>query len=302
METNVRSRGKSSVYEEVTTQILALIEADAGTYHAPWHVPVGMAAQPTNACTHAEYRGVNILGLWMQAMRRSFPSHLWASYRQWQQLGAQVRKGERGALVIFYKRIETKPSEEQDHERSTGLRYVARASRVFNAAQVNGYVPEEIPVQAPSERYLEVEAFVEALGANIGHGFAAAKYRHDTDSIEMPERSWFLASSDRPPKESYYAVLLHELTHWTGAPHRLNREFGKRFGDKTYAFEELVAELGAAFMCAAFGISTAPRADHAAYVSHWLEVLNRDPKAIFTAASKAQEAFEHLSYLATRNA
>ena len=103
------------------------------------------------------------------------------------------------------------------------------------------------------------------------------------------------------PTEAYHAVLLHELTHFSGAPHRLNREFGKRFGDRAYAFEELVAELGAAFLCSAFGIVNEPRADHAAYISSWLDILDRDHKAIFTAASMAQVAVEYLRTLATSN-
>jgi antirestriction protein ArdC len=118
------------------------------------------------------------------------------------------------------------------------------------------------------------------------------------DLILMPAASMFLGSSTRNPTQAYYAVLLHELTHWTGAKHRLDREFGLRFGDKAYAFEELVAELGAAFMCACFGISNEPRPDHAQYVASWLEVLNKDTRAIFTAANRAQEAIQFLGELA----
>jgi antirestriction protein ArdC len=288
------------VYETVTQKIVAMIEAGAGTYKAPWHVP-GAAQLPSNAATHAEYRGINVLSLWIDSQMRAYPTPTWASYRQWQSLGAQVRQGERGSMVVFYKRIETEPFEEEDHDAASKLKFVIRASHVFNAAQVDGYEPCE-PERLPAfQRIGEVEAFVAAVKATIHHGFSTARYCLDTDTIEMPDRTWFVASGTSSAAESYYAVLLHELTHWVGAPKRLNRTFGKRFGDQAYAFEELVAELGAAFMSAAFGIQTEPRPDHAAYVASWLDVLGRDPKAIFTAASKAQEAFEHLAYLAMRN-
>jgi antirestriction protein ArdC len=235
----------------------------------------------------------------MAARGRGYASNLWASYRQWRELGAQVRRGERGSLVVFYKRTETAPTEPDDPDRSRRLRVFAKASWVFNLAQVDGYQPPAVPPLTPLEGCHEVEAFVEALCPMIQHGFARACYRRDTDTIEMPERHWFLEEADRPPLEGYYAVLLHELTHWSGAHHRLNRQFGQRFGDEAYAMEELVAELGAAFLCAAVGLSTEPRPDHAAYVASWLKVLGRDPRALFFVAGKAQEAAEFMTYLAT---
>ena len=291
---------KTNIYQVITAKIVAMIESGHADYKAPWHAP-GAAGLPLNAATHAEYRGANILSLWIDAQLRGYPLAVWASYRQWQGLGAQVRKGEKGSIVVFYKRVETTSPDAEDHDKAGKLKFLARASHVFNAAQVDGYEPKEMPQPADFQRMREVEAFVAAVKAKVDHGHSVACYRPGTDTIEMPKPEWFMASATSTAEQSYYAILLHELTHWSGAPHRLNRTFGKRFGDKAYAFEELVAELGAAFMCAAFGISTEPRPDHAGYVSSWLEVLNRDPKAIFTAASKAQEAFEHLAYLATKN-
>lgn len=122
------------------------------------------------------------------------------------------------------------------------------------------------------------------------------------DYIEMPSPEMFIGTGTSSPTEAYHAVLLHELTHWTGAEHRLNREFGKRFGDKAYAFEELVAELGAAFLCSAFRITNEPRLDHAAYISSWLDILHRDTKAVFTAANRAQEAVQILTQCASERA
>lgn len=300
MQDEVLSKPKFNVYAEVTNKIVAAIEAGVGSYTTPWH-SVGVAnGLPTNAFSLAEYRGVNVLTLWIEAMSKGYQFGLWASYRQWQSLGAQVRKGERGALIVFYKRQETKRSEPEDHDTNIDLRYIARASWVFNVAQVDGFKSPEPEHRTEIEKCREAEAFVDAIGATVRHGYSMAAYRRGTDTIELPERDWFAGTDTSTAGESYYGTLLHELTHWSGAPHRLNREFGKRFGDHAYAMEELVAELGAAFMCAAFGIASEPRPDHAAYIADWLRVLKQDYRAIFAAASKAQEAFEHLAYLAIK--
>ena len=300
MASKVLSKSKMNVYDAVTQKIVAAIEEGVGTYKTPWHTGGSAIKLPTNAATHAEYRGINVVALWAEAASRNYANGLWASYKQWQSLGAQVRHGERGALIVFYKRAELTPTETAD-EAATELRFFARASWVFNVAQVDGYIPVLPERRNEVERIAEAEAFVKATEARIAHGYGMACYRRKLDLIEMPHAECFVGSGTSSPTEAYYATLLHELTHWSGAEHRLNREFGKRYGDDQYAMEELVAELGAAFMCAAFGIALEPRPDHAAYVSSWLKVLGRDNRAIFTAASKAQEAFEHLAHLATRN-
>src|SRR3569832_1674514 len=130
---------KSSVYDTLTAKVIAALEAGAGDYQTPWHAPGICQAFPTNASTLAEYRGINILGLWLEGMQRGYPSNLWASYLQWKTLGALVRKGARGSMVVFYKRIEEKASEPDDHDKDPKLRHFARASYVFNVAQVDGY-------------------------------------------------------------------------------------------------------------------------------------------------------------------
>jgi antirestriction protein ArdC len=292
---------KPSVYESITANIVAAIKVGGLEYRTPWHTSGTPLTLPANAATHAEYRGINILALWIEALQRSYVSGLWASYRQWQALGAQVRKGERGSMIVFYKRIEETAFEDDDPDRDVRLRHIARASHVFNLAQVDGYSPPDESPRSTFECCQEAEAFVGAVGAEIQHGLDHACYRRSADIIEMPARDRFVGTPTSSPAEAYYATLLHELTHWTGAPHRLAREFGKRFGDEAYAMEELVAELGAAFGCAALGIANDPRTDHAAYIAHWLAILKQDNRAIFTAASKAQEAFEHLAHLATRS-
>jgi antirestriction protein ArdC len=259
-----------------------------------------------NAATDKAYRGVNIVALWVDAMSKRYISGYWASYKQWQTLGAQVRKGERGSTIVFYKPLDqpelgvqnAAPGEEQ----KDGFRFVARASHVFNAEQVDGWTPPVPETKSIVQINEEVAAFIEAIGADVRHGFHMARYRRDLDCIEMPSPELFIGTCTSTPTEAYHGVLLHELTHWVGGEKRLNREFGKKFGDRAYAFEELIAELGAAFLCSAFRITNEPRPDHAAYVSSWLEILDRDAKAVFTAASKAQEAVEHLMSLAMAKA
>jgi antirestriction protein ArdC len=300
MTFEVLSEPKSNVHATITRKIVAMIEAGVGTYKTPWHT-AGVAAFPTNAATHREYRGINVVALWAEAAARGYASGLWASYLQWKGLGAQVRKGERGALIVFYKRAELTPTDTPNDDAQTELQFFARASYVFNAVQVDGYEPPPIEMRSGVERVQEADAFVEAVGAHIRHGFSMACYRRKADHIEMPHPDSFVGSNTSSPTESYYATLLHELTHWSGAPHRLNRDFGKRFGEEAYAIEELTAELGAAFLCSALGIVSEPRPDHASYVASWLAVLKRDSRAIFSAARKAQEAFEHLAYLAMRS-
>lgn len=286
---------KRSVYDQITDRIVEGIKAGAGAYQMPWHSGREWMSLPINVSTEAYYHGVNVLSLWLDAKKKGFPTSHWASYRQWQSLGAQVRRGERGTVVVFYKPLE--PDEDQADDEELAPRFVLRSFRAFNAAQVDGWTahpPEPLPA---FELDRQVEAFVAATEARVRHGFTKACYRIDLDDIEMPSPAWFTGTTTSSAAQSYHAVLLHELVHWSGASHRIGREFGKRFGDKTYAFEELIAELGAAFLCSALGIANEPRPDHAAYVASWLEVLDRDNRAIFTAARQAQEAVEYLAQL-----
>jgi antirestriction protein ArdC len=294
MASAVLSTSRVSVYEAVTAQIIAAIEAGADSYVMPWHASIVPMTMPMNASTGMRYHGVNIVALWAQAANRRFMSCYWASYRQWLSLGAQVRAGERGSLVIFYKQLDSQVGQDDTGE-PNAPRIVARSSYVFNAAQVDGWQHPVAPRASEVEIDAQVEAFVRATRADVRHGYSMACYRRKGDRIEMPAPELFVGTSTSSPTEAYYTVLLHELTHWTGAPHRLDRVKGKRFGDLDYAFEELVAELGAAFLCSTFGIVNDPRPDHAAYISHWLNILERDNRAVFKAARLAQQAVEYLS-------
>ncbi len=291
------STKKSDIYETVTAHILAAIEAGVGTCVMPWHGGVVPVSLPVNAATDKHYRGINVIVLWARAAQLLYPSGYWASYEQWRLLGAQVRKGERGTPIVFYKPLDAQ--HELADDGADAPRFVLRYSHVFNFAQIDGW---ELPNRAASteiEINAQTAAFIAAIGAQVRHGSAVACYRKREDYIEMPSPAQFTGTPTSSATEAYHAVLLHELTHWTGAAHRLDRAGGRRFGDSDYAFEELVAELGAAFLCSAFGIVNTPRPDHAAYIAHWLRILGQDRRAIFKASSKAQEAVEYLRSIAT---
>jgi antirestriction protein ArdC len=252
--------------------------------------------RPVNIASKNAYRGVNVLTLWATADEKGYSAGVWGTYKQWAEAGAQVRKGEKSAYIVFYKEI-TVASDGGDSD-DTDTRLFARATPVFAAEQVDGWIAPTVDAPATVITPIEqAEAFVAATGASITHGGSRAYYRPSTDSIQLPPRESFVGSPTSTPAESYYSTLLHELTHYTSHPARCNRQLGKRFGDNAYAMEELVAELGAAFLCADLGITDEPRPDHAQYLEHWLTVMKSDKKAIFTAASKASEAAAFLSVL-----
>ena len=281
------------LYAHVTDSIVAAIEAGASEFRLPWQRTGIGNILPVNAATCTAYNGVNILSLWAEAMTRGYDRGIWATYRQWASLGAQVRKGARGSCVIFYKEYEAEP--DPDNESDDGKRRFARASWVFNAQQVDGFDLPDIPDLPPIERITKADQLIEKNGADIRHGGEQAYYRRKDDFIQMPDERLFTADDEAKRTEDYYAVLFHELTHWTGAAHRLDRDLHKRFGDDTYAMEELVAELGSAFLCGELSITPRPRPDHTGYIAHWLEVMKEDKRAIFTAAARASEAVTFLN-------
>lgn len=170
----------------------------------------------------------------------------------------------------------------------------ARYSTVFNAAQVDGFEPPAPPASAEITLNENCTSFVQATGADIEHGHPMACYSVTHDKIKMPKPELFRDTKTATATENYFSVLLHELTHFTGAKHRLNRIEHKKYGDSAYAFEELIAELGAAMLCATLGVTPAPRDDHAQYIKNWLKALNDDKRFIFSAASQAQKAVDFL--------
>lgn len=274
-------------HADITNQLIAAIEADPGKPSLPWRRGAGALHLPANALTGKSYSGINILNLWVTAEVRHYATPLWGTYRQWAERGAQVRKGEKAALVVFYKEFEVEPVDEDD----AGKRRMARGSHVFNADQVDGFErPDAATDLGPIARLERADAFVAATGADIRHGGDRAYFDGLADRIQMPADGLFTGTKTLTRDEAYYATLVHELVHWTGPAHRLNRQMGKRFGDKAYAAEELVAEIGAAFLCAELGITQSVRPDHAQYLANWLQLLKNDDHAIFAAAARASEA------------
>src|ERR1700730_10708403 len=279
------------VYARVTDQIVTAIEQGVGNWRMPWHTSGKFDFSPINAASKKPYRGINTVCLWAAAQAKGYDRGEWATYQQWQERGAQVRKGEKATTVVFWKfaheSAESQEGSEQQHASPTRLLFT-RGYSVFNAAQVDGYTPKADADTPMPERIAHAEAFFQAIRADVRNGGNRAYYAPDSDHIQMP---LFQAFTENV---SYYSTLAHEHTHWTAPASRCDRQLGKRFGDNAYAAEELIAELGAAFTCAHLGLSTEPREDHAQYINSWLRVLKADSRAIFTAASKAQQATDWL--------
>lgn len=282
---NTDSTEKRDVYARVTDQIVTAIENGAGTWRMPWHTSGRFAFSPINVTSKKPYRGINTVCLWAAAQAKGYESGEWATYQQWQERSAQVRKGEKSTLVVFWKFAHDSAESQADEQPANSSRLLFnRGYSVFNAAQVDGYTPKVDESRTIPERIAQADAFFTGISADVRHDGNQAFYAPLTDHIQMPPFAAFAENV------SYYSTLAHEHTHWTATAARCNRELGKRFGDNAYAAEELIAELGAAFTCAHLGLSTEPRPDHAAYINSWLKVLKADKRAIFTAASKAQQA------------
>jgi antirestriction protein ArdC len=282
---------KTTLYETITQQVVEAIEAGAGAYKMPWHARGADISSPRNAITGRAYRGLNVITLWMTAEAKAWQAGQWATYQQWHEAGAQVRKGEKATTVFFWKQIEQQGAAELDSEEDNAerhKRFFAKAFSVFNADQVDGFTPVSVPELPEKDREIGAEAFFAALGANIRHGGDRAFYTPGLDYVQIPAFEQFKTAA------AYYGVLAHECTHWSGAKHRLARDLSGRFGSDCYAMEELVAELGAAFVSGHLALPVEPRRDHAPYIASWLKVLKQDSRAIFTAASKAQAAADYL--------
>lgn len=287
---------KSDIYQTVTDSIIAMLEAGV----RPWAPGLnakdcGLPVIPTRACGTA-YRGINVALLWGAAEMKGYRHQTWMTFNQAKALGGSVRKGERATPVVYWGTFKSQADDADDGDEGKA-RLFAKSYSVFNVEQIDG-LPErffEPATVEPSEtRIAKADAWAVATGANIRHGGSQAFYSPKGDYVQVPP---FAAYAE---PERYYSTLTHELTHWSGAKARLDRQFGKRFGDKAYAFEELVAEMGAAFSCARLGIETETREDHASYLASWLNVLKADKRAIFTAASKAQAACDYLFELADK--
>lgn len=246
---------------------------------------------PVNAKSGERYHGINVLVLWAEMADKSYASSQWLTFKQAADMGANVRTGEKSVMCVYYRTISKRCESKADDEQETY--FMAKPFWLFNIAQIDG-LPADLTATTsatPSKAFnphQEAEQLLLNSKASISYGFDSAYYSPSVDKICLPARERFTSESN------FYATALHELTHWTGNENRLNRSFGKRFGDDAYAFEELVAELGAAFTVGQLGMIDATIEAHADYVQSWIKVLKDDKKAIFTAASQAAKASDFI--------
>ena len=283
---------RRDTYADVTNRIVEMLEQGV----RPWEQSkLWAAGQGSRPLRHhgVPYRGVNVLLLWFESMRQGHNSPRWMTYKQAQKLGGQVRKGESGTQVVFSQRFEKKEKDENGEERIKSFNAL-RTYVVFNADQIDG-LAEKYYAKPPKsslneeERDAALDTFFDRTGAVIGHGGGSAYYSPPEDRIQMPNYEAFHS------KEAYYGTLAHELVHWTGHKSRTGRKQGGwRAGFEQYAFEELIAEIGAAYLCSDLGVEVVVREDHASYVKHYVDVLKDDKGAIFRAARAAEVALEFI--------
>ncbi len=275
------------IKQAITDKIIAMLEQGGNVSKARW-TQSAKGGLPRNGKTGDAYRGVNVLLLWNEAAERGYASNVWLTYKQAASMGAQVRKGEKAVLCAFFDRIQKKGEADQEEPE---FFLMCKPFWLFNVAQIDGLPADLTATPAPAADFdpiTEAEQILIESGAQINHGFDGAFYAPSKDQICLPARERFTSS------QNYYATALHELTHWTGHTSRLARDFSGRFGSEAYAFEELVAELGAAFLAGHVGFVDATIENHAAYLESWIKVLKNDKNAIFTAASHASKAFDYI--------
>ncbi|OYW25857.1 MAG: antirestriction protein [Caulobacter sp. 12-67-6] len=287
---------QSDLYTRVTGQILADLAQGVRPWTRPWASahPAGSVRRPLRH-NLIPYSGINTVLLWARAMAQGYGAPIWMTFRQAIELGGCVRRGERATTIVYANRLSRTEAGEDGHDVERSIPFL-KAYGVFNIEQIDGlpesFAPAPVDPLPQSARVAHAETFFQALGADVAHAGDQAWYAPGPDRIQMPPFEAFQSGED------YYATLAHECVHWTRHPSRLDRDLGRKAaGDAGYAREELVAELGAAFLCADLGLELTPRPDHAAYIGAWLKVLEADKRAIFSAAAHAQRAVDYLKDL-----
>jgi len=275
----------SDLYQTVTDKIIAALEAGTPPWVRLWTTG-GDNGLPVNGATRRQYAGINVVLLTLEGMFNGYERNCWLTYRQAAALGGQVRAGSTGTQVVFYKRTEF--PDKDDPAKPSRLVPLLRSFTVFNTSQIDNLPPHLTqPAEPPAWNPLDAaERLLAESGADIRHGGNRAFYHPPLDYISLPPRASF------PSAPAYYSTGLHELSHWSGASTRLNRDLSGRFREAAYAAEELIAEISSAFLCAQLGIQG--QLQHASYISSWLRLLRSDKRAVFTAAAKAQQAATYL--------
>jgi antirestriction protein ArdC len=281
---------KRDLYAEVSARIVAELEAGAAPWIKPWSATPG-ANVPCNAVSNRPYSGCNVILLWM-AQAAGYRTPRFLTFKQALELGGNVRKGERGTKVYFVKQLEIR---EGTDEAPARLVPMMREYTVFNVDQCDGLsdsitIGKSMRVRNADARDDLADQFLRSTGADIREGHGEAYYVPSRDFISMPAFGAFNGA------DHFYSTVFHELTHWTAHASRLDRDLKNRFGSRNYAGEELIAELGAAFLCAELGFDGDLR--HAGYIGNWIELLKADKRAFFTACSQASKAADYLRGLA----
>ncbi len=276
------------IIAKVTARIIEQLEAGVKPWECAWDRSGGEFSIPRNLKTKEFYHGINIPILWEAAARKGYTTNSWIGFDQAKQLGGHVLKDEKGTHGIIYKPLVVEDEAEEDGKRVIPM---LKTFVVFNLDQIAGL--DHLRAKPPKEEgFLPIvvaDDLLKKSGARIVEGGPRAFYRKSDDQITLPDRFRFKVAED------FYATGLHELGHWTGHPSRLDREWGKRFGDNAYAFEELVAEMTSAFLCAHLELTG--KLQHENYISGWLKILKADYRALVKAASFAQKAFEFICAL-----
>lgn len=278
--------------QKITDTIIQKLNNGVVPWHQPWISQSDTNFTiPMNVHSGNHYNGINILLLWGETCDKKFSSNEWGTFKQWKGLDQTIRKDEKGTMIFYYDTYEKEV--EGEIKKLPFLKYAS----VFNKCQLEGFDPmmEDVPEPvSPVEVNKTAETFVQNTGAKIIHNGNKASYNKKTDSISMPPVDSFIETSNASATEGYYSVLFHELTHWTGHENRLERKFGKVFGDEQYAAEELIAELGATFMCSELDITKSNIDNSAAYIDHWLKKLQDNKYFITTAAGEASKSVKFL--------
>jgi antirestriction protein ArdC len=285
---------RPDVYSKITDKIIADLEQGVRPWLRPWNADHA-AGRITRPLRHngIPYKGINVIMLWSASVVKGYACPLWLTFKQAQEFGGNVRKGETGELVVYANSITRTETDQKGEEIEREIPFL-KGYTVFNAEQCENlpahyYAKAEAPALTPLQRIDSADRFFAATGADIRHGGTRAFHAEGPDYVQMPPFETFRDA------ESYAAVLAHECVHWTKHRTRLARDMGRvKHGDEGYAREELVAELGSAFLCADLGITPETREDHAAYIASWLTVLKNDKRMIFSAASQAQRAVDYL--------
>lgn len=293
MTTKTTTTPRIDIRTRVTNQIIERLEAGVRPWFRPWNAEnaAGRISRPLRH-NGQPYQGANILMLWMSAELQGFSCPYWMTFQQAKELGGFVKKGEHGSPVVYASTFKKSGTSTEGQEIEEEIPFLKEYT-VFNAEQVEGLPRHFYALAEPPKEILQriehADRFFKNTGADIQHQGNRAYYALEPDHVRMPPFETFRDA------ESYSATLAHEMTHWTRHPSRLNRDMGrKKWGDAGYAMEELVAELGSAFLCADLEITPELREDHASYIHEWLKVLQEDKGAIFTAASHASKAVEFL--------